>query len=95
MKCITIVIDIGFEDLILDMLRSLKIENYIKLPVVYGRLGSAEPLLGTPIFPGQMVMYKIYSPDSSFDIITSELKKINEKLKDKNFLACYYDIEII
>lgn len=95
MKCLSIVVDIGFEDLVLGLLRSIKVETYIKLPTVYGVIESLEPLLGTHIFPGQMVMYMVYVPDDEFEMVKAELVKLKERLKGKSFLACSHDIELI
>lgn len=95
MKCFSIVVDIGFEDLVLNLLRTFGIKSYIKIPTVYGVIESLEPLLGTHIFPGQMVMFKVYSSDDEAETLKRELAKLKEKLKGKSFLACAHNIELI
>jgi hypothetical protein len=95
MKCITVALDVGFEDVLIKTLKNLRIESYIKLPVVHGVVDKLEPLMGSHIFPGHMVMYMVYVDEVEFPSVKDGLVQMKRRLTGKSCIICAHDIQLI
>ncbi len=95
MKMIKVYLNVGIDEEFLRLLKSLGVDEYIKIPKALGKLKGLEPMEDTHIWPGYFVIYEIPSEEKKVKKLVKSIREFADKYRDEGVCIIIQDIECV